>query len=213
MDKNLMAIHEKHAAKTIDNLAKNNILGFYVNSSEQAVEKVAGLMKEGELVAVGGSMTLFETGIIDHLRSGRYNFLDRYKEGLSRDQQEEIFRKSFLADTYITSTNAITEAGELYNVDGTGNRVAAMIYGPRSVIVVAGINKIVKDIDEAVERVRRMAAPANSTRLDTKTPCIKTGHCVDCRTEGRICCSYAVLGYQKQKNRIKVIIVGEELGY
>ncbi|HHY65143.1 MAG TPA: lactate utilization protein [Clostridiaceae bacterium] len=213
MDKNLMAILEKRAARTIENLAKNNMPGFYVKTREQAVEKVAELMKEGELVAVGGSMTLFETGIIEHLRSGRYSFLDRYIEGLSSAQKEEIYRKSFLADTYLTSTNAITEAGELYNVDGTGNRVAAMIYGPKSVIVVAGINKIVRDINEAVERVRRIAAPANCTRLDTGTPCIKTGYCVNCRSEGRICCSYTVLGYQRQKDRIKVIIVGEDLGY
>lgn len=213
MDKNLMGILEKQAVRTIENLAKNNMMGFYVQSKEQAVSKVAELMKEGELVSVGGSMTLFETGIIDHLRSGRYSFLDRYMEGLSRTQLEEIFRKSFFADTYLTSTNAITEAGELYNVDGNGNRVAAMIYGPRSVIVVAGINKIVKNVDEAVERVRRIAAPANSTRLDTKTPCIRTGYCVDCKTEGRICCSYTVLGHQRQKDRIKVILIGENLGY
>lgn len=213
MDKNLMGILEKQAARTIENLAKNNMLGFYVQDRQQAVAKVAELIKEGELVAVGGSMTLFETGIIDHLRSGRYSFLDRYMEGLSRTQMEEIYRKSFFADTYLTSTNAITEAGELYNVDGNGNRVAAMIYGPKSVIVVAGVNKIVKDVAEAVERVRRIAAPANCARLDTKTPCIRTGSCVDCKTENRICCSYTVLGHQRQKNRIKVILVGEYLGY
>lgn len=213
MDKNLLGILEKQAARTIENLAKNNMLGFYVQDREQAVAKVAELIKEGELVAVGSSMTLFETGIIDHLRSGRYSFLDRYMEGLSRTQLEEILRKSFFADTYLTSTNAITEAGELYNVDGTGNRVAAMIYGPKSVIVVAGVNKIVKDVAEAVERVRRIAAPANCVRVDAKTPCIRTGSCVDCKTENRICCSYTVLGHQRQKDRIKVILVGEYLGY
>ena len=126
---------------------------------------------------------------------------------------DEIFRKSFFSDTYLTSTNAITENGELYNVDGYGNRVAAMIYGPKSVIVVAGINKIVKDLDQAVERVKRIAAPANSIRLDKNTPCTKTGYCVDCKKDDRICCSYTVLGHQKQKNRIKVILVGESLGY
>lgn len=213
MDKNLMGILEKQAARTMENLAKNNMTAFYVQNRQQAVSKIAELLKEGELVAVGGSMTLFEAGIIDHLRSGRYSFLDRYMEDLSPSQLDEIYRKSFFTDTYLTSTNAITEAGELYNVDGNGNRVAAMIYGPKSVIVVAGINKIVKNVNEAVERVRRIAAPANSTRLDTKTPCIKTGYCVDCKAEGRICCSYTVLGHQRKKDRIKVILVGESLGY
>ena len=156
---------------------------------------------------------MFETGIIEHLRIGRYNFLDRYMDGLSRTQIEEIYRKSFFTDTYLTSTNAITEDGELYNVDGNGNRVAAMIYGPKSVIVVAGINKIVKNVDEAVERVRRVAAPANSIRLNKNTPCTKTGYCANCRTDDRICCTYTVFGQQREKNRIKVILVGESLGY
>ncbi len=213
MDKNIMEVHEKQAARTMENLAKNNMMAFYVQKKEQVVPMVAELMKEGELVSVGGSMTLFETGVIEHLRSGRYSFLDRYMDGLSQNQIEDIFIKSFATDTYLTSTNAITEAGELYNVDGRGNRVAAMIYGPKSVIVIAGINKIVKDVNEAVERVRRVAAPANSIRLDTKTPCTKTGYCVDCKAEGRICCSYTVLGHQRQKDRIKVILVGESLGY
>lgn len=213
MDKNLKSVLNKQVERTMDNLVKNNMMAVYVENKDQVVDKVAGLIKEGELVAVGGSMTLFETGIIEHLRIGRYNFLDRYMEGLSRTQVEEIYRKSFFTDTYLTSTNAITENGELYNVDGNGNRVAAMIYGPKSVIVVAGINKIVKDVDEAVERVQRVAAPANSIRLNKNTPCTKTGYCANCKTDDRICCTYTVFGQQREKNRIKVILVGESIGY
>ncbi|NLO99896.1 MAG: lactate utilization protein [Clostridiaceae bacterium] len=213
MDNSIKSVLEKQVQRTMDNLVKNNMMAFYVENKAQVVEKVAELIKEGELVAVGGSMTLFETGIIEHLRIGRYNFLDRYMDGLSRTQIEEIYRKSFFTDTYLTSTNAITEDGELYNVDGNGNRVAAMIYGPKSVIVVAGINKIVKNVDEAVERVRRVAAPANSIRLNKNTPCTKTGYCANCRTDDRICCTYTVFGQQREKNRIKVILVGESLGY
>lgn len=213
MDKNLKAVFNKQVERTMANLVKNNMMAVYVENKDQVVDKVAELIKEGELVAVGGSMTLFETGIIDHLRIGRYNFLDRYMDELSSTQKEEIYKKSFFTDTYLTSTNAITENGELYNVDGNGNRVAAMIYGPKSVIVVAGINKIVKNVDEAVERVRRIAAPANSIRLNLSTSCTKTGYCVDCKTEDRICCTYTIFGRQRQKNRIKVILVGESLGY
>lgn len=213
MDKHIMSVINKQITRTMDNLVKNNMTAVFVENKDQVVAEVAEYIKEGEQVSVGGSMTLFETGIIDNLRSGRYNFLDRYMENMSRAQMDEIFRKSFFSDTYLTSTNAITENGELYNVDGYGNRVAAMIYGPKSVIVVAGINKIVKDLDQAVERVRRIAAPANSIRLDKNTPCTKKGYCVDCKKDDRICCSYTVLGHQKQKNRIKVILVGESLGY
>jgi len=213
VDKNLKTVITKQVERTMNNLVKNNMMAFYVESKDEVVDKVAELIKEGETVAVGGSVTLEETGVLEYLRSGRYNFLDRYADGLSRDQVEEIFRKSFFADTYLTSTNAITEDGELYNVDGNGNRVAAMIYGPKSVIVIAGINKIVKNTDEAIERVRRIAAPANTVRLNKNTPCTKTGYCVDCRNEDRICCSYTIFRQQRVKDRIKVILVGESLGF
>lgn len=213
MDQHLKSVIDKRIKRTLENLQKNQMVGFYVESREQVVPKVAELLNQGDTVACGGSMTLFEAGVIEHLRSGRYNFLDRYAEGLTREQIQEIYRKSFFADHYLTSTNAITEDGELYNVDGNGNRVAAMIYGPQSVIVVAGFNKLVRDVNEAVERVRTIAAPANTTRLNTKTPCVKTGTCMDCKSDQRICCSYTVLGHQRNKDRIKVILVGEPLGY
>lgn len=213
MDKYLKSILDKKVERTLAALEKNKMHGVYVERKDQVVNKVKSFMKDGETVSVGGSMTLFETGVIDFLKSGPYNYLDRYAEGLSRDEMEEVFRKSFFADTYVTGTNALTEEGELYNVDGNGNRVAAMIYGPKSVIVVAGINKIVQNYEEAVERLRRIASPANATRLSCKTPCTVTGVCQDCRSEGRICCSYTVFRQQRKKDRIKVILVGEELGY
>jgi|BioPla2DNA2_1021312.scaffolds.fasta_scaffold01826_5 L-lactate utilization protein LutB len=213
VDNNLKSVINKQVERTMNNLVKNNMMAIYVENRDQVVDKVAELIKEGELVAAGGSMTLAETGVLEHLKAGHYNFLDRHAKGLTREQIEEIYRKSFFADTYLTSTNAITEDGELYNVDGNGNRVAAMIYGPKSVIVVAGINKIVRNEDEAVERVRRIAAPANAVRLNKDTPCTKTGYCVDCRVDDRICSSYTVFRQQKYKDRIKVILVGESLGY
>lgn len=199
--------------KTIENLKKNKMDAYYVETKEDALKKAAELVKDGDTVSVGGSMTLFETGIIDYLRCGRFNFLDRYKSGLSKEEIEKIYRDSFFADAYFVSTNAITEEGELYNVDGRGNRVSAMIFGPKSVIVIAGYNKIVPNREAAIERVREIAAPANAARLSCTTPCAKTGECMDCSSDGRICCSYVFLGQQREKDRIKVIIVGEPLGY
>ena len=224
MDKNTKAIVDKRIKKTMENLKANNMQPYYVETVKEVAGKVAELLKEGDTVAVGGSMSLFEAGIIDLLRSGKYTFLDRYEKGLSREQMKQIFRKSFFADAYLCSSNAITENGELYNVDGNSNRVAAICYGPDSVIIVVGINKIVANLDDAVKRVKTMAAPANATRLNYTSYCTEKGECMgltsgnSCMTSGcsgqnRICCNYVVSAYQNQKDRIKVIIVGEELGY
>lgn len=210
--------------KTMENLKKNNIMPFYVKTKEEAKEKVKELLLKGAKVGVGGSMTLFECGIIDLLRSGDYDFLDRYKEGLSRDEINDIYRQCFFADAYLMSTNALTESGELYNVDGNSNRVAALLFGPASVIVVAGKNKIVKDLSEAVMRMKTIAAPKNAKRLSCRTYCAAAGECMDkertadamtkgCASPDRICANYTVTGQQRIKDRIKVIIIDEETGY
>ncbi len=182
-------------------------------SVDEAAEIIRELINDGDTVSVGGSMTLFEAGIIDMIRDGDYRFLDRYENGLTKEEIREVFIKSFDADVYITSTNAVTERGELYNIDGSGNRVAAMIYGPRSVIVLAGYNKIVKNLDEAKMRLEEIAAPANAIRLDMNTPCTATGRCMNCSSEDRICADTVIMARQRIKDRIKVILVGEELGY
>jgi len=158
-------------------------------------------------------MTLFETGIIDLLKSGKYNYLDRNAEGLTPEDRHAIFRQVFSSDVYISSTNALTENGELYNVDGTGNRVAAITYGPNKVIIIAGINKLVRDTDEAIKRNRQISAPANAVRLSKQTPCTIAGECKNCKSPDRICNSYVITGFQGDKNRMHVIIVGEALGY
>lgn len=210
--------------KTINNLRKNNMVAIFVKDRYEALEKVKELLKEGSKVATGGSKTLEECGVLDLLRSGKYAFLDRYKVGLSKEERNDIFRESFFADFYITSSNALTEEGELYNVDGNGNRVSAMIYGPKEVIVLVGKNKITKNIDEAIKRVKEIAAPLNSERLDCKTGCLKNGKCISlcketcgmtdgCDSDSRICCSYTVMARQRIKDRIKVIIADEELGF
>jgi len=126
---------------------------------------------------------------------------------------KKLYRNTFSADVYFTSTNAITEKGELYNVDGNGNRVAAMLYGPDKVIIIAGINKIVENIEEAIKRNERVSAPANCKRLNRATPCVKVGHCIDCSSEERICNEYTIIRRQGNKDRIHVIFLNEELGY
>lgn len=208
----------------MENLYKNNFKPFFVKRKEDVVPLLKTLIKKGDTVSVGGSMTLFESGVIDFLRCGDYNFLDRYKDGLSKDEIGDIYRKSFYADAYFCSTNALLESGQLYNVDGNSNRVASIVFGPKSVIIIAGKNKIVKDFDEAVKRVKEVAAPKNTKRLSCGTYCEKKDKCVSlnnadsdpcdgCTSDSRICCNYVLSSYQRIKDRIKVIIVDENLGY
>ncbi len=213
MDKYVAWVNETKIQNTIKALENNNMKGYLASDKDELIRIIDALTTEGDTVSCGGSMTLFETGIIDYLRSGRFNFLDRYKDKLTKDDLKELYRKTFSADVFFTSTNAITENGELYNVDGNGNRIAAMLYGPDKVIVVTGVNKIVKDINEAVERNKNMCAPANAKRLDTNTPCKVKGHCMDCSSPDRICCEYTVIKRQRVENRIHVIFLNENFGY
>lgn len=213
MDKNVLWVNEQRILRTIKELEKNNMNGYLVASKEDLIKKVEEIIEPKSKVTCGGSMTLFETGIIDHLRSGKYQFLDRYEDGLSQEQIKEIFRQSFLCDAYFTSTNAITENGEIYNVDGNGNRVAAMLYGPDKVIIIAGVNKIVANIEEAISRTKQYASPMNAKRLNTETPCAKIGQCIDCNSIKRICNEYTLIKKQMNKDRIHVIFMNENLGY
>jgi len=213
MDNNLKWVNEQKILRTIEALNKNNMNGYLVNTNEELIEKIKELVSENSTVSCGGSMSLFERGVIDHLRSGRYKFLDRYEEGLSKEEVINIFKESFFADAYFASSNAVTEDGKLYNVDGTGNRVAAMLFGPEKVILIVGVNKIVKNIEEAVVRNREISAPANAKRLNKMTPCTKVGYCVDCKGSDKLCREFTVISSQGDKDRIHVIFMNEEIGY
>lgn len=213
MDKNKYEAIRLRMERCAEALRRNNFAAECVDSKEEALELVEELIPDGATVAVGGSVTLSEVGVLELLSSGRFNYLDRYAPGLTPEERREVFVKSFGCDYYLCSANAVTENGELYNVDGTGNRVAAMLFGPEKVIVIAGCNKLVKDLDAADERVKAIAAPANAIRLDRNTPCTKTGRCADCRSEGRICANKVVFTRQTTPGRITVILVAEELGY
>ncbi|WP_300382747.1 lactate utilization protein [Clostridium sp.] len=213
MDNSIRWVKEQKIERTIKALNDNNMNGYLVNTKEELINKIKDIVEENAVVSCGGSMTLFETGVINHLRSDRYKFLDRYKEGLTQEDINKVFRDSFFADAYFSSSNAVTEDGKLYNVDGNGNRVAAMMFGPSKVIVVVGENKIVKDIDEAIKRNRKVSAPANAKRLNKSTPCTKVGYCMDCKSKDRICREYTVIASQGNKDRTHVIFLNEEIGY
>ena len=205
----------------MDALKKNGMEPYFVETKEEVVPLVQSLMQEGCTVSVGGSATLKETGVMELLRSGAYHFLDRAAEGITPEGVRKVYEETFAADCFLGSANAITEDGVLYNVDGNANRISAMTFGPKSVIVVAGVNKIVPDLNAAVRRVKTIAAPANTKRLSCNTYCREKGHCVavdgamtdGCNSPDRICCSYSVLGHQRQVGRIKVILVNETLGF
>jgi len=212
MDNNAKWVNDMKIERVMKNLQANNMQAHYVKNQEELLATVKSLMSEGETVSVGGSATLFETGVIDFLRNGKYDFLDRHVE-LTPEERKALYRNCFSADTYITSTNAITENGELYNVDGSGNRVAAMIYGPDQVIVITGVNKIVKDEAAAIDRYRRIAAPANAKRLNRNTPCAKLGYCTQCDSPEHICSAHVMIRRQFNSDRIKVIIIDGNYGY
>lgn len=213
MDQNARFIIDARIKRTMENLEESNISAYKVENEQEALEKIKELIPEGSTVGIGGSMTLFEIGAINLLREGNYQLLDRYKEGLTAQEMKQVFRDSFSADAYLTSSNAITENGEIYNVDGNGNRVAAILYGPDKVIVVVGINKLVRDLDQAILRVEEVAAPANNKRLNTNNPCTEEGYCLDCDEPTRLCNEYTLIRRQGVKGRIHVIIVNKDLGY
>lgn len=204
---------EERIQRTMSALERNNMKAYYAESRDELFDIVRGLVKNDKLITAGGSVTLEESGVKQMLMTEfKGVYLDR-SEGKTPEEVEDILHKAFVSDTFFASSNAVTEDGELYNVDGRGNRVSAMIYGPTQVVLIVGVNKIVRDMEEAVCRVEQVAAPKNTRRLNSGTPCEITGSCAHCRNRGRICCSYVRMAQQRVKDRIKVIIVNESLGY
>ena len=196
-------------------LEKNNMNALIMEDITQVVAYLKEHIKTNSKLSVGGSQTLFECGLIDLFRKMPIQFEDRYKEGLSRKEITSIFQTAFTCDYYVASTNAISEDGELYNVDGNGNRVAAITFGPKHVILVVGENKIVSCASDAFRRLKTIAAPMNAKRLHKKTPCTIRGICMDCKSEERICGSYIITKRQTSNNkgRITILLVKQNLGY
>ena len=203
--------YELKAASVIKQLLKRNIEGFYCDNKDDAVIKILSFLEEGKKVTWGGSVTLDEIGIKEILETKNYQIIDRDK--YSGPERIQKMREAFFSDYYLTSSNALTLDGELVNIDGNGNRVAAISFGPNNVIVIVGMNKIVTNVECAFDKIRNVTVSPNALRLNLNTPCAKTGVCHDCLSEDCICGKILITRYNRNKNRIKVIIVGENLGY
>ena len=193
-------------------MAKKNMEGYYCATSAEAVEKALSLMPEGSSITWGGSMSVIECGLMDAIHQKNYDLIDR-DTAKTPEEAREMYAKQVMADYYLMSTNAITMNGELVNIDGRANRVSCLCWGPQNVIIIAGMNKVATDVEDAIKRVRNIAAPANTVRLNRNTPCAQTGKCGDCYSPDCICSQVLVTRRSSTPNRIKVILVGEELGY
>lgn len=204
--------YENTSKTLIKAFEKRSIEAHYCSTSAGAKEMVLSLMKEGSTVSWGGSMTLHDMSLFEALEKGDYKLLDRSK-AKDPGEADMIYHQALSADYYLMSSNAITLDGKLVNIDGNGNRLAALIYGPTHVIVVAGMNKVVLDEEAALKRVRNEASPINTVRLNKNTPCAHTGTCADCLSDDCICCQTVITRKSRVPGRIKVILVGESLGY
>ena len=204
--------NEKLANTMIKNMAKRGMEAYYCATSAEAVEKALSLMPEGSSITWGGSMSIQECGLMAAVRGGNYEIIDR-DEAKTPEESRAMFARQVMADYFLMSSNAITIGGELVNIDGRANRVACLCCGPKYVVVVAGMNKVVSTVEEGVNRVRNFASPPNAVRLNKNTPCAQTGKCADCYSPDCICAQLVITRRANVPNRIKVILVGEELGF
>ncbi len=209
MDANITKRNELLAKKVIKGLGSRNMTGYYAATKEDALARALELIAPGSSVTMGGCMSAIEIGLVDALKQGDYNFIDR-------DQIEDkraAMLAAYDADVFLVSANAMTEDGILVNIDGNANRVSALAQGPKKVIVIAGMNKVCDDLDGAMKRARNVAAPINAQRFGLNTPCSKTGACADCKSADTICCQFLITRYSRHADRIHVILVNDNLGF
>lgn len=199
------------AKSIIKELEKRNMEGYFCETCEDAVQTVLSLLPEHATISWGGSETIKECGLMDAIKAGDYNLLDRAT--VNPEEYREFYSKVVMADAFLMSSNAITEKGELVNIDGAANRLACLLHGPQNVFVIVGMNKLVCDVPAAIGRIRNVACPANTLRLNRQTPCSVTGKCGDCYSQDSICSQIVVTRRSTQPKRIKVILVAEHLGY
>ena len=209
MDQNLQKRNELLAETVIKGLKSRNMTGYYVATKEEALKQVMDLIPEGGTVTMGGCMSAHEIGAVEALKAGNYNFIDR-------DEYEDK-RKAMLlaydADVFLSSANAMTDDGILVNIDGNANRVSCIAQGPKKVVFIVSLNKVMSDLDSAMKRARNVAAPANAQRFNIDTPCKKTGKCFDCKSPTTICCQMLITRYSMHPGRINVVLVNDELGF
>lgn len=208
MDKFVQQRNELLAQKVIKGLASRNMTGYYAADKKEALEKALELIPKGSTCTMGGGMSVFEIGLVDALKNGDYNFFDREM----KDPREAMLA-AYDADVFLASSNAITEDGMLVNIDGNANRVSAIAYGPKKLVLIVGMNKVCPDLDAAMKRARNVAAPINAQRFGLTTPCARTGACADCKSPDTICCQFLVTRFSRHKDRIHVILVNDNLGF
>ena len=199
-------------SKVVENLQKRHFDAYYCQTKEDALKKAIELIPENDVVSWGGSVSIDEIGLLNYVKENR-KVIDR-DSAKSPEERIELMRQGLLCDTFLMSTNAMTEDGILVNIDGNGNRVAALCYGPKSVVMIVGINKVCKTLDDAVSRARNVAAPINAQRFnDLKTPCYLKGSCANCKSTESICCQVVITRLSRPASKIKIIVVGEDLGF
>lgn len=207
----IKTLFEIKGPKVADALRKRGFEAYYVSDKAAAVQKILELIPKEHSISWGGCMTMDQLELKDKLASKGYTLIDR-DTAKNPEEREAIMHQALNCGSFIMSSNAITEDGQLFNIDGKGNRVAALCYGPQNIIVIAGMNKVVQNMDAAYSRVRGFAAPANAQRFDIDTPCKKIGECADCLSGSTICAQFVQTRICKPAGRIKVVLIGEELG-
>ena len=203
--------YHKRGELLVKNLHSRHFEAYYCETGEQALEKALELIPKGATVGWGGAMSAKQIGLLDAMNSGEYNAIDRDKAP-NPEERKKAMKSCLLADIFITGANALSMDGQMVNIDGNGNRVAPIVYGPDSIIVIAGMNKVMDTLEAAVIRARTVAAPMNKQRFELQTPCEVTGTCADCKSEGCICNQILITRNSKPAGRIKMILVGEDLG-
>ena len=209
MNENIFKRNELLAQKVIKGLESRNMTGYYVDSKEAALAKALELIPEKSSVTMGGAMSAHEIGLVEALKQGDYNFIDRD----AYEDKRAAMLMAYDADFFLSSANAMTEDGMIVNIDGNSNRVSAIAQGPKKVLFIVGMNKICNDLDSAMKRARNVAAPINAQRFGLATPCAKTGACMDCKSPDTICCQFLITRFSRHKDRIAVILVNDNLGF
>jgi len=209
MNEFIVQRNELLARTTIEGLAKRNMVGYYAKDKDEALKIALSLIPEGSKVTHGGAISAIEIGLIDAIKKGNYDYLDR--NAAADKRAAELW--AYDADIYIGGVNGLSKDGILVNIDGHSNRVSAYAYGPKKLVLIVGMNKITNDFDSAMKRARGTAAPINAQRFGLDTPCSKTGACFDCLCSDSICCQFLVTRYNRHTDRVHIILVNDELGF
>ena len=209
MEEPIFKRNELLAQKVIKGLESRNMTGYYAASKEEALKIALDVIPKQSSVSMGGAMSAREIGLVQALKDGDYEFIDRdaYEDGRA------AMLKAYDADFFLAGANAMTEDGVIVNIDGNSNRVSAIAQGPKHILFIVGMNKICDDVDGAMKRARNVAAPINAQRFNLNTPCAKTGSCMNCKSPDTICCQFLITRYSRHTDRIHVILVNDNLGF